>query len=227
MYQAKFCKKLTLYIIAILFSLNFNIRSAQAVEVIVMAIFGEVVILEIDGTRHKLKIGDKTPQGISLVEIDDDTVVLKKDNKVSRHKLGGHVSFGGLGDRTSKNKKNATAKIWPQNDMYITHGSINKLSVQFLVDTGATWVAMSESVAKRLGLNYYRGTPGYAGTASGVAAIYKINLDSVQVGDIVLRNVSAAVITGYNSPQVLLGNSFLKRVEIQRTKQVMILKKKY
>ena len=111
--------------------------------------------------------------------------------------------------------------------MYITQGSINNFSVQFLVDTGATWVAMSEVVAKRLGINYYRGRKGYAGTASGTAEIYKVTLDKVKVGDIELRNVPAAVISGYGSHQVLLGNSFLKRCEMTRTKSVMILKKKY
>lgn len=222
--RAKNYKKVSLTVLVLFFI--FNISLAHATDVIVMAIFGDMVILKVDGTRHKLKVGDKTPEGISLVEVDFDTVVLESNNKKSKHKLGGHVSFGRRSSDKSKNLKNLTAKIWPQNDMYITHGSINNFSVQFMVDTGATWIAMGETVAKRLGINYYRGKAGYAGTASGVAPIYKINLDSVKVGDIELRNVPAAVISGYGSHQVLLGNSFLKRCEITRTKQVMILKKK-
>lgn len=110
--------------------------------------------------------------------------------------------------------------------MYITTGSINKFSVRFMVDTGATWVAMSTADAKRIGINYYRGTTGYAGTASGTTKIYKVNLDTVKVGNIVLHNVAAAVIPRLSGP-ILLGNSFLKRVEIQRSKRVMILKKKF
>ena len=211
----------------ILTGLLLLLKPVLAIDVVVMAIFGETVILKVDGAQHKLKIGEKTPEGIILSKVDSDQVELEINNKVSMHKLGGHVSFSNQRSAANKDKKPAEAKIWPQNDMYVTHGSINKRSVMFMVDTGATWVAMSEVVAKRLGINYYRGTPGYAGTASGVAAIYKVNLDKVKVGEIELRNVQAAVISGYRSPQVLLGNSFLKRVEIQRTKQVMILKKKY
>lgn len=222
MNRAKIYKKYSLAMLA----LFFNFSLAHATDVIVMAIFGDMVILKVDGTRHKLKVGDKTPEGISLVEVDYDTVVLENNNKKSKHKLGGHVSFGRRSSDKSKNLKSLTAKIWPQNDMYVTQGSINNFSVQFMVDTGATWIAMSETVAKRLGINYYRGKAGYAGTASGVAPIYKINLDSVKVGDIELRNVPAAVVSGYGSHQVLLGNSFLKKCEITRTKQVMILKKK-
>ena len=223
MSRAKDVKKFSLNILTLFLILHTN--SVLAVDVVVMAIFGETAILKVDGSKHKLKLGDKTAEGISLVEIDYDTVVLKINNKKSSHKLGGQVNFGRPVERKS-NTKNAIAKIWPQNDMYITQGSINNFSVQFLVDTGATWVAMSETVAKRLGINYYRGKKGYAGTASGVAPIYKVSLDSVKIGDIELRNVPAAVISGYGSHQVLLGNSFLKHVELTRTKQVMTLKKK-
>ncbi len=218
-------QKYTLFVFTILLSLTINIRSVQAMDVVVMAIFGDMVILKVDGTKHKLKVGDKTPQGISLAEIDYDMVVLRQGNRESRHKLGGHVSFGLEGGRNKKPEKDAIAKIWPRNDMYVTHGYINKFAVTFMVDTGATWIALSESLAKRMGINYFRGERGYAGTASGVTPVYKIKLDSVRVGDIVLYNVEAAVIPNL-SGHVLLGNSFLKYTEMTRTKQVMILKKK-
>lgn len=219
-------KKYGLKMMMALFGLFFLMQAAHAVDVVVMAIFGETVILKVDGVKHKLKLGDKTPEGIMLTQVGGDSVELKINNQKSRHNLGGHASFGNVTNRRSKNKQDATAQIWPRNDMYITQGSINSFSVEFLVDTGATWVAMGEAVAKRLGINYYRGTKGFAGTASGIAPIYKITLDKVKVGDIELRHVRAAVISGYRSHQVLLGNSFLKRVEMTRTKQVMILKKK-
>jgi len=224
-YQKNINRYIRIMLLTFVF-LFLSMRASYAVDVIVMAIFGEVVILKVDGTKHKLKVGDKTPEGIKLVEIDYDTIVLSSGNKKSRHKLGGHASFGTLGARGAKNKKAAIAKIWPQGDMYVTKGSINKFSVSFMVDTGATWIAMSTSDAKRMGINYYRGETGYAGTASGTTKIYKVNLDTVRVGDIILHNVPAAVIPRL-SGHILLGNSFLKRCEIQRTKQVMILKKKY
>ncbi len=85
---------------------------------------------------------------------------------------------------------------------------------------------MGETVARRLGIKYHGGTKGYAGTASGVAPIYKVTLNKVKVGDIELRHVCVAIIGGYRSHQVLLGNSFLNRVEMPRTKRLMILKKK-
>jgi len=224
MYRSHYYKKIFFFILTVFLILIINIRSVQAIDVVVMAIFGDMVILKVDGTKHKLRVGDKTPEGITLTEIDYDTIVLKQGNKKSRHKLGGQVSFGIEGGR-GKSKKEQTAKIWPQGDMYVTHGYINKFAVTFMVDTGATWIALSESLAKRMGINYFRGERGYAGTASGTTSIYKIKLDTVRVGDIVMHNVEAAVIPRL-SGHVLLGNSFLKYTEMTRTKQVMILKKK-
>lgn len=229
MSKAKMINKGKLTILAALFSLFFSsvVSSSQMLDVVVMAIFGDVVILKVDGAKHKLKVGEQTPEGITLLEADSDTVVLKINNKKSTHKLGSHASFGNAGSSKSKDKKNPIAKIWPRNDMYITQGSINNFSVQFLVDTGATWIAMSEPMARRLGINYHRGKQGMAGTANGASPYYEVNLDRVKVGDIELLNVTAAVMSGYRSHQVLLGNSFLKRCELTRTKSVMILKKKF
>lgn len=213
--------------IATLFLFYFVLTQAtNASDIVVMAIFGDTVILKVDGNKHKLKLGEKTPEGIMLTEVAGDSVELKINGKKNKYPFGGHVSFGNVSSSQSENQKDVVAKIWPRNDMYITQGSINNLSVQFMVDTGATWVAMSEAVARRLGINYFRGIKAYAGTASGVAAVYKVTLDKVKVGDIELRYVRAAVIPGYRSNQVLLGNSFLKRVEMTRTKSMMILKKK-
>jgi len=218
-------RKMVLFVIAIFFSLTVSMRSVQAIDVVVMAIFGDMVIIKVDGTKHKLRVGDKTPEGILLSEIDYDTIILKKGNKKSRHKLGGQVSFGKEGGRGRTPKKDQIAKIWPQGDMYVTHGYINKFAVTFMVDTGATWIALSQDLAKRMGINYFKGEVGYAGTASGTTAIHKIKLNTVRVGDIVMHNVEAAVIPNL-SGHVLLGNSFLKYCEMTRTKQVMILKKK-
>ena len=193
-------------------------------DIVVMAIFGETAILKIDGAKHKLKIGDKTPEGIELTQVTSDSVELKINNKKDWHGLGGHVSFGSVDSIPNGELKESIAKIWPRNDMYITRGAINGFSVEFLVDTGATWIAMSEQVARRIGIDFYSGTRANVGTASGVAPVYVVTLKTVQVGQITLRNIKAAVLKNNHSNQVLLGNSFLKRVEMTRKKRVMILK---
>lgn len=109
--------------------------------------------------------------------------------------------------------------------MYTTVGSINGLPVSFLVDTGATTIAMNVVDARRLAVNYrFKGVEARVSTASGLAKAYRVSLDKVTVGEISLRNVKAVVIDGLFPKQVLLGMSFLGQLEIQRSAGMMQLK---
>ncbi|MGH3087762.1 MAG: retropepsin-like aspartic protease family protein, partial [Rubrobacteraceae bacterium] len=79
----------------------------------------------------------------------------------------------------------------------------------------------------RLGLDYkLTGEQGLTTTASGTAKAYYLSLDKVKVGDILLRSVPAAVIDGEFPLKVLLGNSFLNRVQMTRNGQVLELHQK-
>ena len=110
----------------------------------------------------------------------------------------------------------------------MTPGSINRQPVHFMVDTGATWVAMNSHEARRLGIDYrVNGNRSMVSTANGIVPVFLVNLDQVKVGDIVLSNVKGAVLEGSSPEQILLGNSFLNRVEMQRSGEMMLLKKKW
>jgi aspartyl protease family protein len=60
-----------------------------------------------------------------------------------------------------------------------------------------------------------------------MAAIYVVNLDRVRVGDIVLRNVQAAVHDGDFPPSALLGMSFLGRLNMHQDGPVLELQQKF
>jgi aspartyl protease family protein len=97
-----------------------------------------------------------------------------------------------------------------------------------MVDTGASAVALNRSEASRLGISYLlEGDRIYVRTASGGSKAYAVKLDSVRLGDIMLRNVDAFVIDGDEPHTVLLGMSYLQRVNIKNDGQVMILEQKY
>ena len=84
--------------------------------------------------------------------------------------------------------------------------------IQFLVDTGATTVALSRNDARRLGLD--DSTLDYTGlaqTANGAVRIAPVNLDEVSIGQLSLRDVRAAVVD-HAMPISLLGMSFLSRL---------------
>jgi aspartyl protease family protein len=94
------------------------------------------------------------------------------------------------------------------------------------VDTGATIVAIPIGEARRLSIDYMKGTPGYAVLADGRrVASYRVVLDTVTVGDITLYNVEGAVTQGSGTP--LLGMSFLNRMEMRNEGQSLTLTKRY
>lgn len=193
-----------------------------ATEIVVLGLFKSRAIVNIDGKQRTLKIGKKSPEGVILISADSDVAILEVDGKQQEYKLGHHVTT------SFKKKEQAEAKIMSVNGMYSTAGFINGHPVNFLVDTGATWIAMNVHQARSLGINFrYSGKRGRVSTANGIVPVYRIMLKKVRVGEIELTNVEAGVLEGNSPSQVLLGNSFLNRVEMQRQGQVMLLKQKF
>ena len=191
-----------------------------AQDILVQGLFRDMVIVRIDGTRRKLSIGETSPEGVKLISSTSEKAILEVDGKQGTFTLGGEVqaSFG--------TPDKAKAMIQSKHGMYSVSGFINRRPIDFLVDTGATWIALNENHAYQLGINFrYVGTPGWVSTASGRAKVYKIKLDNVRIGDIVLTNVEAAVLEG-NSPEIaLLGMSFLNRVSMTHKGNLLVLEK--
>ena len=209
------------FIISFLFCF-ISTQIVSAADIIVLGLFKNKAIVKIDGKQRTLTKGLTSPEGITLIFADSDMAILDVDGKEEEFKLGRHVST------SFKQKKLAEAKIMPRNGMYSTVGFINGQQVNFLVDTGATWIAMNVHQARSLGINFrYIGKRSAVSTANGVVPVYRILLDKVRVGEIELSNVAAGVLEGDSPTQVLLGNSFLNRVEMQREGQVMLLKQKF
>ena len=97
---------------------------------------------------------------------------------------------------------------------YNVSGRINNQPVEFMLDTGATLVAIPAKLADRLGL--VRGAPTQVKTANGTAIAYATRLASVRLGDIELRDVRAHISPGMDGDEVLLGMSVLKKLEFSQ-----------
>jgi aspartyl protease family protein len=95
--------------------------------------------------------------------------------------------------------------------------------VEFLLDTGASTVAMNTGHARRLGIDYEDGRPVSGQGASEVSQAWHVVLDEVGVGQIKVRNVDAVVMKKSGYPNILLGMSFLERMDIERRGRVMVL----
>ncbi len=196
---------------------------AVAVESIrVMALFPNKAMVEVDGVNRLLKVGKRSPEGLLLISADSQEAVIEMNGKQSSYRVG--ARYGG---NFSTSEKREVRIIKNNHGGYTTVGSINGRTVDMLLDTGATSVAMSSVEAKRLGIQYWMtGTRTVVSTASGLANAYEVTLDRVQVGAIGLNNVRAMVVEGSSPTQVLLGMTFLSQVELKNEGNVMVLRSK-
>jgi aspartyl protease family protein len=105
---------------------------------------------------------------------------------------------------------------------YVAQGEINGRHVTFLLDTGATWVALPTALAREIGLK--RGAAITLQTANGAAVGYQTRLDSVRLGPIEMRDVGALVAHGMDADTVLLGMNFLKRLEFTQRGGELVLR---
>ncbi|WP_057956222.1 retropepsin-like aspartic protease family protein [endosymbiont of Ridgeia piscesae] len=197
---------------------------ALAVErLVVEALFANKVMVSIDGKRRMLKPGKASPEGVLLISSDSRQALIEVDGKRDTYSLGRHVSS------SYSEPERQSAKVWrDETGSFTILGSINGRTVQFLLDTGATAVAMSGVEARRLGIAYKRkGTPIAVGTASGMARAYEVTLREVRVGAITLRGVRGFIIEGNSPTQVLLGMSFLSQLTMQDKGAYLLLESRF
>ncbi|MDQ1363425.1 MAG: aspartyl protease family protein, partial [Pseudomonadota bacterium] len=97
---------------------------------------------------------------------------------------------------------------------YVANGAINGQPVVFLVDTGASDVAIPEAVARRLGLE--KGYAMQAHTANGMTTAYSTRLDSVSLGEITLTDIRGSILANAGTEEILLGMTFLKHLELSQ-----------
>ena len=107
---------------------------------------------------------------------------------------------------------------------YIASGRINGKPVRFIIDTGATDVVLSDSVADELQL--IRGARSTSRTASGTVSTWRTRLDRIEIGNITQQNVAASILPAMPGSDVLLGMSFLKRVDLVQQDDRLTIRQK-
>lgn len=196
--------------------------SSHAVDKIALyALFKNKAIIMVDGSRRVVATGQSTREGVKLVSTNtarEEAVVQIADRRMTL-RLGIVMQGGGM-----EGKKTKVVLYADSSGHFRADGTINGMPVSFLVDTGATRIAINSRIAKAIGIDYKTlGSPGYANTAGGIIRVYNVNLDSVSVGNITMRHVDAAVIEGNFPRTSLLGMSFLGKLNMRRTGQRMEL----
>ncbi len=189
------------------------------------ALFSGKAVLIVDGGKPRtLSAGQSTPEGIRLVSADSEAAVIEFGGKRQTLVLGQGTRVAATAETQGATQVTLTAD---SRGHFVTTGTINGMSVRFLVDTGASSVAMSTSEARRLGVNYLSGTRAYSSTANGLVPSYRVKLDSVRVGEVTLNNVEGTVVDGAGLNIVLLGMSFLNRMQMKRDGDTLVLVKRF
>jgi aspartyl protease family protein len=196
---------------------------ASAQSVALSGVLGRKALLVVNGSAPKAVAAGDSHLGVKVLSVNGEQAVLDIKGQRSTLRVGdAPVSVGAKRDTTSSNKI-----VLPlgQGGHFFAQGMVNGKSMQFLVDTGATTVALGESDAQRMGLDYRQGRPVRMNTANGTAQGWFIKLNSLRIGDVEVFEVDAIV--GPNMPYALLGNSFLSRFSMNRTSDLMVLERRY
>jgi aspartyl protease family protein len=202
--------------------LAWTVPALAVKQVVLLALSADKAILRIDGSRYVLAAGDTSPEGVLLVEADTDQAVVEIDGRRQVLPLQAVVTPIEDGEDLR-----SVVLLADGSGFFHADGHINGRAVRFLVDTGANTVALSARHAQELGIDYRGGKAGFATTAGGTVRMYAIVLDRVDVGGIMLHNVTAGVIEGDYPQTPLLGMSFLGQLEMKRDGYRMELIEKY
>ena len=193
----------------------------QAQDVALAGILGGKALLVVNGSAPRGVAPGESHMGVQVVSVGREDAVVDSAGGRRSLRLGeAPVRVGGSGTGQRVVLK-ADAR-----GHFVSNGQINGRIMQYMVDTGASTVAIGRPDAQRMGLKFEeQGQSVRMNTANGVAQGWRMRLDSVRVGDVELRGVDA-IVTPQPMPYVLLGNSFLREFEMSRNGDEMMLLKR-
>jgi aspartyl protease family protein len=194
---------------------------AGAADVALVGLMADRALVVIDGgQRRTLTLGASSPEGVKLVAIEPGAAVFEIDGKRRRMQIGQSVVSSPQAEKPS------VVLSADGQGHFFTTGSINGEPMRFLVDTGATFVSLGAADARRARIDLANATPAMTQTANGMARVWRVRLATVRVGNITLRDVEATV-HEHDMPIVLLGMSFLNRMEMRRDGTTLSLTQRY
>lgn len=195
---------------------------ACAENVALVGVFPGKAVVVIDGGSPRTLAVGQSAGGVKVVSVEQNAAVLEVGGKRNRVRVGeSPVSLSGEGSNGGQVVLSADAQ-----GHFLANGAINSASVRFLVDTGASSVSMGPSVATKAGVNYLKGVPILSSTANGTVQAWRVNLETVTLGGMTLRNIEGVVMP-QDMPVVLLGMSVLNRLEMKRDGVSMTLRQRY
>ena len=201
--------------------------AAMAQSVALSGMLGGKALVMVDGGAPKTVAAGDSYKGVKIISTQGDVAVVEIAGKRHTLRVGdAPSSVGSSGGGAQGGGGSKIVLTAGEGGHFFTQGQINGKSTQMVVDTGASMVGLSQADADRMGIAYKTGQSGRVSTANGVIQAWRVKLDSVRVGDVVVYGVDGVVSAG-SMPYILLGNSFLGRFQMTRTNDQMVLDKRY
>jgi len=200
-----------------------SVNAIADTQVNVVGLFNDKAVLIINGGKPKTLSVGQASDGVKLLAADSKSATLLVEGKTKQLGMGQAASLGGGSDA------GVTSVTLYQNAQghFVSECKINGAPLKFIVDTGATSVALNSGDAKFAKIDYTRGEPMQVATANGVVTAYRVTIAQLKIGEITLNQVEANVLEGGSPPIVLLGMSALNRLDMKRQDIAMTLTKKY
>lgn len=192
-------------------------------QVNIVGLFSNKAVVMINGGKPKTLSVGQSSEGVKLLAADSNTATLLIEGKTKQLGMGQAASVGG---NAASSSPSVTLYANAQGH-FVSECQINGATLKFLVDTGASTVALNSGDAKFANIDYKRGEPIQMGTANGVVTAYRVTIANLKIGGITLSQVEASVIEGGSPPFVLLGMSALNRLDMKRQDIALTLTKKY
>jgi aspartyl protease family protein len=193
----------------------------QAEDVSIVGLFADKAVIVVDGGAPRTLAVGQSIGRVKLIEVGKNSASLEINGRRTKIGIGEPVSVGP--------KSGALRQVTLVADTrghFVSNGMINGANVQFLVDTGASSVAMDRNTAVRAGIDLSKGEMGMSSTANGVVQVVRVKISKVTIGDVTLLDVDGTVLPA-GMPVVLLGMSLLNRMEMQRDGSTMVLTQRF
>ncbi len=192
-------------------------------QINVVGLFSNKAVVIINGGKPKTLGVGQTSDGVKLLGADSKAATFQVEGKSRRLEMGQAASIGGV----DANSSPSVTLYANAQGHFLSECFINGMPLRFLLDTGATSVALNSGDAKYAKIDYKRGEPILVSTASGVVTAYRVTIGSLKIGGITLNQVEGTILEGGSPSVVLLGMSALKRLDMKRQDISMTLTKKY
>ncbi len=195
-----------------------------ATQLNVVGLFSNKAVVAINGSAPQTISAGQTKSGVKLISASSDSATFLVEGKQQTLRMGQAASIA----VSNAPQNNALVSLYAdQAGHFFGSLSINGASLKYVVDTGATTVALNSGDAKFAKIDYEKGERITMQTANGDVSAYLVKISTLKIGTIILNNVVATVNEGGSPPVVLLGMTALTHMSMKNENSILTLRKKY